>query len=166
MKKWWNKLKISQKNVENLKKIYKRYQFQSRFQKKSTIFVEKQKEEKIRFKTRIRKLKIPKSNATLQKLWSHCSKVSVLKNKCVPITFLNPLWYGMYCYTLCHRFPAYYPLLLSKDVLLFLFHPSSIQHHNTTVAKNYSPKKSFNDKKLQKLNICLKVQAQTRLCSL
>ena len=31
---------------------------------------------------------------------------------------------------------TYYPLLLRKDVLLFLFHPSSIQHHNTTVAKN------------------------------
>ena len=42
--------------------MYKRYQFQSRFQKESTDF-----EEKIRFKTRICKLEIPKSNATLQK---------------------------------------------------------------------------------------------------
>ena len=79
----------------------------------------------------------------LRKLWFYC----VLKNKFLLITFLNPLWYGMYCYTLCHRFPAYYPLLLRKDVLLFLFHPSSIQHHNTTVAKKLFCKKKYIAKK-------------------
>ena len=48
----------------------------------------------------------------------------------------------MVCIAIPYAIDFLHTLLLRKDVLLFLFHPSTIQHHNTTVAKNYFARKN------------------------